>query len=267
MLFTSKIEMAEERLILLDRKILSLDLSALCEFALHAKVEKSAVEGKGKLSVIRSIRRKIEDSVEELSGDDQIEFVDGLIAHLGPPPLEGMEDQYGQEELESKGDLKKLKKELGNLESKQQLVEEQLAKMQKEKLPDPVKDEDTIKFPAKGVEQSIFRRDFKIQGVVGDPGQKDKLGYQALISQIESGLAKGYSDKEVVSAVVRAVQPGLQLRSYLENMTDLTLPRLRKILRFHFHEKNATELYQLLTNIAQQPNEDPQSFFKESTHH
>lgn len=260
MLFTSKIEMAEEQLILLDRKILSLDLSALCEFALHAKVEKSAVEGKGKLSVIRSIRRNIEDSFEKLSGDDQIEFVEGLIAQLGPPPLEGIEDQYGQEELEGKGDLKKLKKELGDLESKQQLVEEQLAKMQKEKFPDSVKDEDTIKFPAKGVEQSIFRRDFKIQGVVGDPGQKDKLGYQALISQIESGLAKGYSDKEVVSAVVRAVQPGLQLRSYLENMTDLTLPRLRKILRFHFHEKNATELYQLLTNIAQQPNEDPQSF-------
>ena len=112
----------------------------------------------------------------------------------------------------------------------------------------------------KGVEQSIFRRDFKILGVVGELGLKDKLGYQALISQIEAGLAKGYADKEVVSAVVRAVQPGLQLRSYLENMTELTLPRLRKILRFHFHEKNATELYQLLTTITQQPNEDPQSF-------
>ena len=132
--------------------------------------------------------------------------------------------------------------------------------MQKVKLPGPVKDENTIKFPVKGVEQSIFRRDFKIQGVVGNPSQKDQLGYQALISQIESGLAKGYADNEVVSAVVRAVQPGLQLRSYLGNMTDLTLPRLRKILRFHFHEKNATELYQLLANIAQQPNEDPQSF-------
>ena len=80
----------------------------------------------------------------------------------------------------------------------------------------------------KGVEQSIFCRDFKILGVVGELGQKDKLGYQALISQIEAGPAKGYSDKEVVSAVVRAVQPGLQLRSYLENMTELTLPRLRK---------------------------------------
>ena len=43
-------------------------------------------------------------------------------------------------------------------------------------------------------------------------------------------------------------------------MTELTLPRLRKILRFHFHEKNATELYQLLTNITQQPNEDRHSF-------
>jgi len=41
--------MAEEKLILLDRKILSLGLSALCEFAPYAKVEKSAIEGKGKI--------------------------------------------------------------------------------------------------------------------------------------------------------------------------------------------------------------------------
>ena len=47
-------------------------------------------------------------------------------------------------------------------------------------------------------------------------------------------------------------------------MVDLTLPRLHKILRFHFHERNATELYQLLINIAQQPNEDPQSFLMRS---
>ena len=252
--------MAEEKLILLDRKILSLDLNALCEFAPHAEVEKSAIEGKGKLSVIRAIRHKIEDSFEKLTGDDQMEYVDGLIAHLGPPPLEGMEHEYGQEELETKGDLKQLQKELGDLESKQKLVEEKLAEIKKGKPADSVKGEGTINFPVKGVEQSIFRRDFKILGVVGELGQKDKLGYQALISQIEAGLAKGYADKEVVSAVVRAVQPGLQLRSYLENMTELTLPRLRKILRFHFHEKNATELYQLLTNITQQPNEDPQSF-------
>lgn len=77
MLFTSKVKMVEEKLILLDRKIMSLDLNTLCEFALHEKIEKSAVEGKGKLNVTRSIRREIENSVEGLSDDDQIEFVDG----------------------------------------------------------------------------------------------------------------------------------------------------------------------------------------------
>ena len=34
------------------------------------------------------------------------------MAHLGPPPLEGMEDKYGQEGLQNKGDVKKLKQEL-----------------------------------------------------------------------------------------------------------------------------------------------------------
>ena len=250
--------MAEDRQILLDRKILSLDFDKLREFALHVKVEKSAVEGKGKLSVIRAVRHMIEDSVDSLAGDDQIEYIDGLMAFLGPPPLEGMEEQYGNDE--KKPDLEQVKQELVNLESKQKLVEEKLSTIQKGKVNDPGEGGDTVKVPLVGVQQSILRRDFKIQGVVGDPGQKDKLGYQALISQIEAGLTKGYTEKEVVSAVIRAVQPGLQLRSYLENMTELTLAKLRKILRFHFHEKNATELYQLLTNIAQQPKEDPQSF-------
>ena len=145
-----------------------------------------------------------------MSSDDQIEYVDGLMAHLGPPPLEGLESQYGKEEVEAKGSLKQHKKELDDLESKQKLVEEKLTMMQKEKPTDPVKSEDAIKVPLKGVEQSIFRRDFKIQGVVGDPGQKDKLGYQALISQIDASFSKGYEDKEVVSAMIRAVQPGLQ---------------------------------------------------------
>ena len=72
--------------------MLSMDLSALGEFTLHVKVEKSVLKGKGKLGVIRSLRRKVEDSVDALTGYDQIDYVDGLMARLGPPPLEGMED-------------------------------------------------------------------------------------------------------------------------------------------------------------------------------
>lgn len=246
--------MAEEKQILLDRKVLSLDLESVRKFAIQAKVDESDLEGKGKLDIIRAIRRKVEDSVNKLHGDDQIEYLDGLMIHLGPPPLEGMEDKYGDPETEMKEKLDKLKTELTELESKKK------ATVQEGKSASSGDDSDTIKIPLLGVQQTILRRDFKIQGVVGDPGQKDKLGYQALMSQIEAGIAKGYSDKEVVSAVVRAVQPGLQLRSYLENTVELTLPKLRKIIRFHFHEKNATELYQLLTNLAQEPKEDPPSF-------
>lgn len=72
MWFTSQVKMAEERMILLDWKILLLDLDALCEFPVHAEVQKRVEESKGKLSVIQSIRRKIEDAVEGLSDDDQI---------------------------------------------------------------------------------------------------------------------------------------------------------------------------------------------------
>jgi hypothetical protein len=65
----------------------------------------------------------------------------------------------------------------------------------------------------------------------------------------------------VINAVIKAVQPGLQLRSYLESVLDLTSPKPRKILRFHYHEKSATELFQTLANITQLPKEDPlQSF-------
>ena len=71
--------------------------------------------------------------------------------------------------------------------------------------------------------------------------------------QIESGLARGYQDTEIIDAVIRAIVPRMQLRSYLETIHVLTLPRLRSILRSHFQEKSATELYQHLTKIVSQP--------------
>ena len=110
--------MAEEKQILLDRKVLSLDLESVRKFAIQAKVDESDLEEKGKLDIIRAIRRKVEDSVSKLHGDDQIECLDGLMIHLGSPPLEGMEDKYGDPETEMKEKQDKLKTELTELESK-----------------------------------------------------------------------------------------------------------------------------------------------------
>ena len=58
--------------------------------------------------------------------------------------------------------------------------------------------EDVYAIPVASLEKSLLHRDFKIQGVIGDPCQKDKLGYQSLISQIEAGLRKQYSEAKVV---------------------------------------------------------------------
>lgn len=107
---------------------------------------------------------------------------------------------------------------------------------------------------------SMWRKDFKISGQIGEPGQKDKLTFSSLAKQIESGLSKGYPESEIIDAVIRAITPGLQLRSYLEGKDKLTLPALRRILRCHYQERGATELYKQLTSEVQNSKETPQNF-------
>ena len=63
-----------------------------------------------------------------------------------------------------------------------------------------------------------------------------------------------------MDAVVRSINPGLRLRSYLEGLESLTLPRLRHILRSHYQEKSARELYRQLSTLVQEPQEGSQSF-------
>lgn len=107
---------------------------------------------------------------------------------------------------------------------------------------------------------SAWSREFKISGQIGEPGQRDKLSFSSLAHQIEHGRSRGFSELEIVDAVIRAIAPGMQLRSYLEGKTNLTLPTLRRILRAHFQEKGATELYKQLTSEVQSSRETPQSF-------
>ena len=52
----------------------------------------------------------------------------------------------------------------------------------------------------------------------------------------------------------------MRLRSYLEGLESLTLPRLRRILRSHYQEKSATELYRQPSTLVQEPQKGSQSF-------
>ena len=188
------------------------------------------------------------------------EYLDNIKTFLGPPPLEEKDEepQIIEESPEEK-QVSKLQEQIEKLRSKQKEIQSKVGGAQKsEKSSNSI--EDILNIPLASLEKSVLHRDFKIQGIIGEPGQKDKLGYQPLISQIEAGLRKKYTELEIVNAVVRAVQPCLLLRGYLESISNLALSKLKKIIGFHFHEKSATELYQTLANITQEPKEDPQSF-------
>ena len=90
---------------------------------------------------------------------------------------------------------------------------------------------------------SVFKKELKFTGQIGSPKDTSKLSFSSLAQQIENANMKNYSDQEICEATIKAISPGLNLRSYLEGKTDLTLPQLRRILRAHFSERDATELY------------------------
>ena len=50
------------------------------------------------------------------------------------------------------------------------------------------------------------------------------------------------------------------LRSYLETYKDLTLDRLKRILRSHYGVKNTPELYPTLASLGRSQKESPQAF-------
>ena len=76
--------------------------------------------------------------------------------------------------------------------------------------------------------------------------------------QIDSGLKRGYQERDIVDAIIRSISAHSSLRGYVETLPDLTLAKLRKDPRVHYRQKTASELYQQLAIAYQQPKETPQ---------
>ncbi|WAR24264.1 hypothetical protein MAR_037933 [Mya arenaria] len=89
-----------------------------------------------------------------------------------------------------------------------------------------------------------FRRDFKISGNIGEG--PTCIGYTSFQRQLESGSHHGYSDRDLIDGVIRAIQAGSKLRGYLEGRDDLPLPKLQSIIRAFYKEKRSTELFRAL---------------------
>ena len=236
------------------------------------------------------------DEGEEGTEDKILTQLKDIIAFINgdPPPLE---KTVGEGEDDSDGDISEGEIDTEELEKAKQeytLMQEDFLKMlqlQEEKIAeakdriqkltkapssrisDPVRSSSPLtpsrrgrevftsetKVPTPNSAHNVFRfKDLKIQGVISN--EKNRLSFTSLNKQIDSAIEKSYPEKEIVDAVINAISPQLHLRSYLEGMKNLSLKELRQILRSHYCEKSATEAYQELTNVVQEPNETALNF-------
>ena len=221
----------EELQLQLESKICSIDLNELVELAAHLNVECKEF---GKLALSKKIREEVENSLTET--EDKKVYLVGLLAFVNgkPPPLE--------DDATANKEQVKVKHESLNQSG-------------------TLKEKTETKEPKVNIDVSkVLKRDFKIHGVVAGDNFKDGLSFVSLSRQIDAGLKAGYKENEIIDAVIRAVSPSLQLRSYLEMIQDLTLTRLRLIMKAHFKQKSGTELYQELSNLRQETSETPQDF-------
>ena len=105
-----------------------------------------------------------------------------------------------------------------------------------------------------------LRKDFKIRGSIGLPGQKEKLTFSSLAFQINSGVKKNYPEEDICDEVIRVCDGSAPLRPILEGKTNLTLGSLRSILRSYFQEKDPTTLFTKLSNAVQKSTETAMDF-------
>ena len=101
-------------------------------------------------------------------------------------------------------------------------------------------------------------RDFKVMGQVGD--KEGCMDYMSLSYQMQEAKGAGYSSKEIMSGVIKAIKAGSSLRRYFESKPDLTEDNFVKNLRSHYNVEDSTTLFNRMANASQEPSETEVNF-------
>ena len=219
------------------------------------KVEKLRLEEMEKAEKVKLEKEKLEEKIRlkmELKAlKEKLNVIDG----------KGIENSESDSDLDEDG-IKKRTKEMASTTSvKEKLKRQQRVKVQM--LNDEKKEEelkmmnDFHRFTG---QNSTFRKEFKVNGIIGSLCQQNKLTYTSLIRQIKEGNRMGFTEQEIISGVIKAITPGLPVRDYLETKSDVNLAYLQDLLRSHYQEKTASEQLLQLQNICQKEGENAQDF-------
>ena len=252
---TSEIEKLQSRLVGL---IVSLERDRFKQLCDIFKIPEADIENKTRLTLTTLFIEEIEKQLSVLKPEEIIPFLNDCIVIAGGEAAPQKKVGTGAEQDR----IKELEASIAALKIQQE-KELEAARQRLE----TARNETGISAEGFNIEKSsmenlksILRREFRIVGVLGPQGQKENLSYMSLNRQIEEGLKRGYEEKEVIDGIIKCISSSLPLKDYIEAMRESGLETINKILRAHFQEKNASELYTSLTNLVQNANEEPQNF-------
>ena len=164
----------EELQLQLENVLCEVSEDILIKLAVFLKLDEVKYQGKSKLSITRLLRREIEEQVAQIEDENQCRV------------FREKTRETGNKELDV------LKQQLDNLEKDhQKQVETLQSKMEESELKATAT---SVSKPTTNDLKSVLRREFKINGQIGEPGQKDKLTFVSLVRQIESASSKDYSE-------------------------------------------------------------------------
>ena len=95
------------------------------------------------------------------------------------------------------------------------------------------------------------QRDFRIKN--GTIGGENQLDYGNLCFQIKEGLASGYSEKEIISAVLNATKPGTELHIYLIRARDLKFEDFKITLKEYYKVRESHKIMDEMVATVQKP--------------
>eukprot|EP00794_Sanderia_malayensis_P002016 gene2016-2293_t len=188
------------------------------------KISDSVVEDKSRLEIVRIVRNHLDKAMTDPDATDLDLFLRNLVAFVTdkPPPLKKTEEEEELARLQNTLQELKLQQE-AQLKSILEQLEEAKKKVSGDITTTSRSEKSETEQKNLAAIASILHHEFKISSQIGEPAQADKLTYVSLTHQIDSGVAKGYSENEIC---------------------DVT----------------ASDLYQNLVTSSQEPKETPEQF-------
>ena len=204
----------------MEAQLFNQDEGSLVEMIGNLGIE-DVVMGKTKMQKIKIIRKEIDskmDSDEKVARtclEQLLTYMKGTVPPLEPTGESTEEAKQRAGTTGVKRENKSTEVKIKKLQVKQGAAEHILSELEKTK-----------------AVPSLLRREFKLSGHVGEPGQTEKLTFVSLMHQIDSGLKRGYKESEIVDAVIRGIS--WYLTSPFQNYAEFSMSTTRRKLHQRF---------------------------------